>query len=232
MNLANLSAIDLAGLFAGLVFTLFIFSYVFGDNILFRLAIHIFIGVSAGYAVVVAWYYVIWPQLLRPLISGGQSDRLFVITPLVLAVLLLAKTSSRLSGWGSLPVAYLVGAGVATAIGGAVLGTVFPQASASVNLFDQRTLSAGFDFIIKLIEAGLILVGTLTTLIYFQFGARPRPDQAPRRSSLVEGLAWVGQIFIAVSLGAVFAGIYTTALTSLVERSHFVVTFLWSLIQP
>jgi hypothetical protein len=232
MNIANMSAVDLIGLFAGLVFTLFVFSYIFGDNILFRLAIHIFIGVSAGYAVVVAWYYVIWPQLLRPMLSGSQSDRLFVLIPLILAVLLLAKTSSRLAGWGSLPVAYLVGVGVATAIGGAVLGTLFPQISASVNLFDQRSLSAGFDVIVNFIEAGLILLGTITTLIYFQFGARPRPDQAPRRSSLVESLAWVGQFFIAVSLGAVFAGIYTTALTSLVERSNFVVTFLWSLIQP
>ena len=33
--------------------TLFIFSYIFGDNLLFRLASYAFVGVAAGYAVVI-----------------------------------------------------------------------------------------------------------------------------------------------------------------------------------
>jgi hypothetical protein len=51
---------DLAGTVLGFIFTLLVFSYVFGDNALFRLTIYIFIGVAAGYAAVLAWYNVIW----------------------------------------------------------------------------------------------------------------------------------------------------------------------------
>jgi len=69
MNLADISILDLAGTFLGFVLTLMTFSYVFGDNALFRIAIHIFIGVSAGYAAIIAWYSVIWPQLVMPIIS-------------------------------------------------------------------------------------------------------------------------------------------------------------------
>jgi hypothetical protein len=46
---------------AGMVFTLMIFSYVIGDNFLFRLALYIFTGVSAGYIASVAWWQVLLP---------------------------------------------------------------------------------------------------------------------------------------------------------------------------
>ena len=46
--------------------TLMVFSYIFGDNGLFRLATHIFIGVAAGYAAVVVIYNIIIPVILNP----------------------------------------------------------------------------------------------------------------------------------------------------------------------
>lgn len=232
MDLASLSLADLAGVFLGLFFTLAVFSYILGDNALFRFTIHIFIGAAAGYAAMVAWFNVIWPQLLLPLISGTQSQRFYLLVPLVLGVLLLAKSSSRLAGWGSISLAFMVGVGLASAIGGAVLGTLFPQSNATMNLFSTQALPGGIDFAVKLVEALIIIIGTLTTLIYFQFRARPKLNQPPRRSPVVEALAWVGQIFIAIALGALFAGVYTAALTALVERSQFVVTLVMSLIKP
>src|SRR5512134_1627974 len=111
MNLGSLSLPDLVGTFLGFVLTLLVFSYVFGDNALFRLVIHIFVGVASGYAVVVAWYNVIWPQLLLPLIIGSQSERLFVLVPLVLGLLLLFKAFPGTSSLGTPSVAFLVGVG-------------------------------------------------------------------------------------------------------------------------
>ncbi|HEX7973131.1 MAG TPA: hypothetical protein VF498_01875 [Anaerolineales bacterium] len=233
MNLANLSPADLAGALLGFVFTLCIFSYIFGDNVLFRLAIYIFIGVAAGYAAVVAWYNVIWPQLVLPLVAGSPAERFLALFPLVLGVLLLTKTSSRLAVLGNPAMAYLVGVGVATAIGGAILGTIFPQALASINLYDLKAAQqSGGNVLVQLVNGSVVLVGTLTTLMYFHFGARPRLDQAPERSPLVEALAWVGQIFIAITLGALLAGVYAAALSALVERLHFLVQFLLPLILP
>jgi hypothetical protein len=82
-----------------------------------------------------------------------------------------------------------------------------------------------------LIEALIILVGTLTALIYFQFTARPQPNKPPQRMAIVESLAWVGQFFIALTLGALFAGVYAAALSALVERMSFLVNFLMPLIK-
>jgi len=176
---------------------------------------------------------VLWPELILPLFLGSSSEKIIAIIPLVLGLLLLTKASARFSGWGTLPVLFLVGVGAATAIGGAVLGTILPQIVASANLFDQSAIATSdTNAFLKLAEGAFILLGTVTTLAYFQFSTRPRPGQTPTRGVLVEGMAWVGQFFIAIALGAIFAGVYMAALSSLIERSKFIVDFLLPLILP
>ena len=230
MSFAQLSTPDLIGMTLGFIFTLMVFSYLFADNVLFRVAIYIFIGVSAGYAAVVAFYNVIWPQMLQPLIYGAQSDRLFVLFPMLLGVLLLFKASPRFTRLGNPAIAYLVGVGVATMIGGAVIGTIFPQVQASINMFDEGALHESGGFLWQLVKSSVILVGTLATLIYFHFGVRRNQDQAPARHQWIEWIAWLGQIFIAITFGALFAGVYAAALTAFIERLNFIIDFLFIII--
>ena len=52
-------SIDVLWLFISFVLTLLIFSYIFGDNPLFRLASYAFVGVSAGYLLVTVIYQVL-----------------------------------------------------------------------------------------------------------------------------------------------------------------------------
>jgi hypothetical protein len=221
MSLAEMNTPDLVGALLGFFLTLMVFSYVFGDNALFRATIHIFIGVSAGYAAIVAWYNVIWPQLVLPLLLGTQDERLYILFPLVLSGLLLFKISPRLSWVGSPAVAYLVGVGVAVAIGGAVLGTIFPQTQATINLLDLGANTSGESPLVLIGQGLLIILGTVTTLIYFHFGARQRPGGIPKRPDWVEALARVGRIFIAITLGVIFAGVLMASLTALIERVQF-----------
>ena len=47
------------------VLTLLVFSYIFGDNVLFKLAAHIFVGVAVGYAIIVVVYEVFIPILFN-----------------------------------------------------------------------------------------------------------------------------------------------------------------------
>jgi hypothetical protein len=42
-------------------------------------------------------------------------------------------------------------------------------------------------------------------------------------------MAKIGQVFIAITLGALFAGVYATAITALIERLDFIMQFLQSL---
>lgn len=206
--------------------TVLILSYLVGDNPLFRAAIYVFVGVSAGYVTAVAWNQVIMPLLLRPIMSGEIfSDfvqALLLAFPLLGSALLLTKASPRLSHLGQLPVAYLAGVGAAVTIGGATLGTLFPQITATFNNFDSPT---AFEFL----NGGLILVGVVGTLAYFHFGARQKDDGAVTRNTFVNILTWIGRVYIAITFGVLFAGVYMAALTALIERMDSMRNFIMQL---
>jgi hypothetical protein len=222
-----------ADLIAGIVafiFTVLIFSYLIGDNPLFRIVTYFFVGVSAGYIASVAFWQVLWPRLFLPLASGTPDAQLLVVIPLAFSGLILMKASTRLSKLGSPAMAYLVGASAAVAIGGAVIGTLLPQMLATINIFDLRVATShNIAFVEVIFNGGFILVGVVTSLTYFHFGARPLQDGSIRRMGLIELLAWFGRIFIAITLGVIFAGVYSAALTAFIERINFLITFFGSL---
>ncbi len=226
---------DLGGFLGGVVgflLTLMVFSYVLSDNFMFRLAIHIFVGVAAGYMFVVALFTVIVPRLITPLLYGGPEQALLALVPLAASLLLLGKATQRLSVLGRPVMAFLVGVGAAVAVGGAVVGTLLPQVSASMNLLNLGAIQqSGQPVALELLNGLIILVGSLATLAYFQFGVRARAGQ-PQRPGWLQAVAAVGQGFIAVALGAVFAGIYAAALTALVERWSAILNLIRQFISP
>jgi hypothetical protein len=234
MNLdALLQLADPIGALLGFLLTLLVFSYIFGDNGLFRLAIHIFIGVASAYATALIVYNIILNQLILPMFGAGTGQLIWLVIPLFLGVWMLFNISPRLGRFGSPMLAYLVGAGAATAIGGAILGTLFPQVGASINLFDLTAAQAdnpGQNLVILFGEALLVLVGTLLTLIYFHFGASSQGQASGHRHPIIELLGQFGQGFIAITFGALFAGVYMAALSALIERVVFVLNYVWGLI--
>lgn len=209
--------------------TIMVLSYLIGDNVLFRIAIYAFIGVSAGYVAVVAIYQVIWPYLLNPLASAPMLERGLLLIPLVLGALLMMKISPRLSWLGGPAVGYLVGAGAAVAISGAVLGTIFPQVAAAAEPFDVIGLTQrGINPLQSLFNGLVMIIGTIATLAYFHFGASRKEDGSVKRNGLIEAVAWVGKLFVALTLGVLFAGVYAAALAALIERIHSLLSLFGS----
>ena len=80
---------DLIWTLVGFTLTLLIFSYLFGDQPLFRVTTYLFIGVAAGYAAVLILYQIILGRLVYPLMEGS----LITLAPLLLSLLLLLKLS-------------------------------------------------------------------------------------------------------------------------------------------
>jgi hypothetical protein len=135
--------------------------------------------------------------------------------------------------WGNVSMAYLVGVGAAVAIGGALLGTLFPQVEATINLFDlQIGQESGSSIIFQFVNGSIILVGALTTLAYFHFGISAGADQPSHRPPWIEWMAQAGKIFIAIAFGVLFAGVYSAALVALIERLYFIVDFVRTLLRP
>lgn len=216
----------LAGL-GSFLFTILIFSYLIGDNPLFRIAIYIFTGVSAGYIAAVAWWQVLLPRLVIPLATGSLVEKLIWLVPVLGSVLILMKLSPRLAGLARPVMAFLVGVGAAVTISGAVSGTLIPQVTGAVNAFDMQAAAArNINPFEVMVNGGVILAGTILTLIYFHFGAQAKPDGSMRRFGAIEFLAWFGRVFIGITLGVIFAGVYAAALTALIERISALVNII------
>jgi hypothetical protein len=211
-----------------LLFTVLILSYAVGDNSAFRLAIHVFIGISAGYVTAIVLLQIIANKIALPialaLVAGTMNDKIqagiLVGIPLLLGLTLLTKASSRIEWVGRPVVAFLVGTGAAAAVAGAMLGTIYPQALGSINVLGQN-----------LLEGMLVLLGTVFTLAYFQFTVLGKKAPIGKRGWLIGAIALVGQSFIAITLGTLFAGVFSAALTALVDRIQSIVLFIDLILQ-
>ncbi|MGD8864944.1 MAG: hypothetical protein PVI81_05095, partial [Anaerolineales bacterium] len=112
-------SLDFFGMIIAALLTIMVLSYMIGDNLLFRIAVYIFIGVASGYAGAIAWHNVIRPALIDPILQGGFSALIrpeavgTYLLPLILSALLLMKLSPRTARFGTLSVAILVGVGAA-----------------------------------------------------------------------------------------------------------------------
>jgi hypothetical protein len=213
--------IDLSTGILSLLFTVMVLSYIIGDNVAFRLAIHVFIGISTGYVAVLVWRQVIVDKMIMPLFSGSLLDRALVVIPLILGLFLLTKLSPSLEWMGRWVVAFMVGIGAAAAVAGAVLGTLTPQVLNTINLFSVQNAANPL-----YLGAGIIiLIGTVCTLAYFQFTVLGKNATSGRRGLVMRGIAFVGQVFIVITLGALFAGAYSAALTAFIDRIHSIIQF-------
>jgi hypothetical protein len=211
----------------GFLLTVMVLSYLIGDNLLFRLATYIFVGVSAGYIATIAIRQVILPFLGQFNLKMDLGLFVLLLIPVLFSVLILMKISPRLSWLGGPAVGYLVGVSAAVAIGGAVLGTLLPQIAAAAQPFDVfGPNNQGVDPLSSAVIGGIMLVGTITTLAYFQFGAHRQLDGSVKRNFIVNIFAWAGQLFIAITFGVLFAGVYSAALTALIERIDSIRSFI------
>src|SRR5262245_42222734 len=208
MTTAELS--ELLGAIFAFVLTFAVLSYLLGDNPAYRVAIHIFVGAAAGYAAIIVLINILYPQFIAPVIDiilSGQSPALEtlilnLILPAILGVFLLMKASPSTRFLGSIATAFMIGVGVAVAVGGAVMGTLLPQTSATfLSLFppppppelttnaDKAAFAAEY-----LISTLVIIFGTLFTLGSFYYGARAKPSGGVERSIFVKPIVFVGQI--------------------------------------
>ncbi|MHB8932919.1 MAG: hypothetical protein ACYC6H_05560 [Bellilinea sp.] len=218
---------DIIWTLVAFVITLFVLSYFLGDNELFRLAIMIFIGVSAGYAAVMIIYQILLPRLITPLLTSSFNENIWLFIPAVLGILLLFKLSTKLSVLGNPAMALLTGVGAAVAISGAVTGTLFGQVNGAISTFDLSGLTTASSIGTQLLGGVVLLAGTVTSLAYFHFGARKKEGQEPAAPPfLVQILARIGQVFIAITLGALFAGVLAASLAALIERLDYLLNVL------
>ena len=88
--------------------TLFIFSFLFRDNILYQFAEHLFVGISAGYLIAITWHNQMLPNLFEPLFLRGN---ILYIIPLLFGLCYFARFIPKIGYLVRLPIAFMLGWG-------------------------------------------------------------------------------------------------------------------------
>lgn len=198
--------------------TLCVFSRIAGDNPIFRLAQHLFVGVSLGYVLVVLYHQVLVPVVGR-ILRDGLSEPLVLLLRLVpfgLFLLLLPRAIGRqpVSWLANIPLGFLFGVSAGLTLIASLTGTLLPQILDTLRILDGS--------IADIIGRVFLLVGVLVTLSYFFFTA-PRTGAVGGAMTLS---AQAGRWVLLIAFGFFFAGSLLTYLTALNERFELLVRFL------
>jgi len=195
---------DPVQIIVGAALTVAVLSYLIGDNPLYRLAMHILVGVGAAYALGVALSQVLVPKVFAPLpdllkllgsaeLSDAQRSSLLVSTfGLLGLVFLLAKLLRRVAWLGNVAVGYMLGVGAGVAIGGAIFGALVPQTVAAAESFSVSG---------NILLGTLLLISTVTTLLAFAY------NRASHRG-ILGAVGSLGRGLLYIAFGATFALVF------------------------
>ncbi|VAW31546.1 hypothetical protein MNBD_CHLOROFLEXI01-4292 [hydrothermal vent metagenome] len=202
---------ELTGLIIGLLLTLFIYSYLIGDNPLYRISVHLLVGVSAAYAAVVVVRQLLLPIWRQVQANPTSPDSLFWLVPILFVLMLFARRLPTVSWLGNVSLALLVGVGAAVSLVGSLTGTLWPQI---VNVRPATPL-----------QGIVVAFLTICTLLSFQFTVlRPRSSGLWQPAIWQRSVTAVGRIVLTVTFGALFAMLLSTGLILLAERLNFFIT--------
>jgi hypothetical protein len=99
-----------------------------------------------------------------------------------------------------------------------------------MGMLDLDTIPAQGNVLLWLFNSLVVLGGTVTTLVYFHFSTRSRFGGPARQRAWIEIPGMIGQGFIAVTFGTLFAGVYAAAIAAFVERSLHIWNLFWWLL--
>lgn len=219
------ASIELIGGIVGTFLTFLILSYlIFGDSPLYRLALHILVGASVGYAVAVAVVTVLIPGFL----SLTQGNVVEWVLPILLGVALLFKALPRVSTLGNFSTAFLVGVGTAVALVGALLGTIIPQTTAGGSIFNWLGQNRP---LISLAIGLLVTLGTALALLASTFTLKDKEGVQGIGATLVDYAGRFGRVFLVAAFGAAFGAALVASVSVLIGRIYALVEGILDLVQ-
>lgn len=188
--------------------TLGIFSFLYRDNPVYKFCEHLFVGVSAGYYVVLTMTSSVWPNMVHPLFTDFRSERHYLLLiPLILGIMLFSRFFPRgdwLSRW---PIAFILGVYPALRITGFGQGDLVEQVHGSIlPLWIPGDPGGSIGNI-------LLVVGLVCTLIFFFF--------SKEHTGAMGGAARIGIYFLMVSFGASYGYTVMARVSLLIGRVMF-----------
>ncbi len=216
----------LLGGWVAVFLTLGIFSYLYKDNPFYKMAEHLFVGISAGYWISIFFWTQIQPNLFGRLwpaskysdsfwysiynglsfisttvfpsggIDKGHDIHLIYIIPLTLGLMMLLSIIPKINWFARWGIAYTVGMAAGLRAYGYLNSNVIGQIKGTASSLSDPSLPFFSLTSPSIFNSIVILVGTITGLIYFYF-SKEHKGALGKASRL-------GIYFLMISFGASF----------------------------
>ena len=187
--------------------TLALYSFLYRDNPLFKLAEHVYVGIAAGYTLGQIWYPTLYGEIVGPLLESdpdrGRIDWWLTI-PTILGILMLTRFSNRFGWLSRIAFAFVVGLGAGFSIPRIISAAILAQVKPSLSPITWSAEGLGLV---------IILAGVVSVLIYFFFSVE--------HTGAVGVASRVGIWFLMVSFGASFGYTIMARLSLLIGRVGF-----------
>jgi len=200
--------------------TLFIFSFLYKDNPLFKIAEHLYVGVSLGYTIVKTYDSVVMTLIIRPILDKGEWS---LLIPVAIGTLMLARYVPKAAWLSRYAFAFIVGVGAGLAIPRTISSFILKQIEDTVRPLMTIAPGDGVTFSFDLLSpasnlnAIIILFGVVSVLFYFFFSVE--------HTGTGKLVARAGIMFLMISFGAAFGYTVMARMSLLIGRLTDLIEF-------
>ncbi|NGZ99044.1 MAG: hypothetical protein CV089_23525 [Nitrospira sp. WS110] len=193
--------------------TLLIFSFLYKDNPLFKLAEHLYVGVSVGYTIVKAYDTVLVHLVVKPIVEQGEVS---LLIPVGIGMLMLTRYVPKAAWMSRYAFAFIVGMGAGLAIPRTISSFILKQVEDTIRPLLSLVGSDGVTFSMNLLNpasnlnAIIILLGVSSVLFYFFFSIE--------HTGAGKAVARTGIMFLMISFGAAFGYTVMARMSLLIGR--------------
>lgn len=200
--------------------TLFIMTFLYADNPLFKGAEHLYVGVSVGYEIVKVFDTVVVRLIYEPI---SKDDQWVLLIPVGIGLLMLTRYVPRIAWLSRYAFAFLVGTGAGLAIPRTISSFILKQIEDTVRPLLSIGPGQGVAFTVDLLNpasnlnAVVILAGVASVLFYFLFTIE--------HSGFGRSIARTGIVFLMISFGAAFGYTVMARMSLLIGRLTDLIDF-------
>lgn len=193
--------------------TLFIFSFLYKDNPLFKLAENLYVGVSVGYTIVKTYDTVIVHLIWKPIVENQEWT---LLIPVTIGLLMLTRYVPKAAWLSRYAFAFIVGVGAGLAIPRTVSSFILKQIEDTVRPLLVLVPGDGVTFSWNLLNPAssinviIVLLGVSSVLFYFFFSVE--------HSGPGKAVARTGVIFLMIAFGAAFGYTVMARMSLLIGR--------------
>ncbi|MEM0015193.1 MAG: hypothetical protein QXS42_04140 [Zestosphaera sp.] len=210
---------ELLGAWIGAFLVIWIYSFAFKDNALYKLAEHVFVGTAAGYSVALALdslnRVTIKNLLTQPAVSWHY------MIPVILGALMFLKYSRKYYWVARYGVAFNVAIGTALAMRTIPMANIVRQIQATVvPLWGSDPLTVFNNWLMF-----LITIGGLTYFLFTIFPKKPEAGKTSATYTIYRVISMIGVYGMMVGFGALFAN-------TIMTRVGFVISVYLIYLQP